>query len=419
MVKWRETRSRFEPPFRSRRHPSRDSRDIVISMELQTDEKIEQPGDSVSDVDEAVSPQTAEEIEGLGDPDSDIDEAVYPLDDIMVRSETRTVADVVARINRERYVMDPDFQRDFVWDPKKQSKLIESCVMRIPLPVLYVAEGLDGRIVVVDGLQRLTTFVRFLNDKLTLTGLGDAHPLKGKRFSQLPVQLQERVEDTQLTLYILDKSAPQRAHLDIFERVNSGAILSRQQMRNALFNGPGTRWLQKMSKSEPFLQATGRSLNTKIMRDREAINRFAGFRVLGWKSYNKGDMDDFLARTIERLNDFEESRLATLENEFSASMEQNYQLFYRHSFRKSLKKEKMWAGRSVINIALFDVLSWAFSKIPSATVEDDADEIADRIVNLVLDEEFEYAITYSTNSTVQVQTRFRMVEEKLSDWIEA
>ncbi len=361
--------------------------------------------------------QTDEKIEGLGDPDSDVDGAAYPLDDIMVRSETRTVAEVVKRINRERFIMDPDFQRDFVWDPKKQSKLIESCVMRIPLPVLYVAQGTDGRIVVVDGLQRLTTFARFLNDKLSLTDLGDNHPLKGKKFSQLPIALQERVEETQLILYILDKSAPQRAQLDIFERVNGGVTLSRQQMRNAIFNGPGTRWLRKMSKSKSFLSATGRSLNTKIMRDREAINRFSGFRVLGWKSYERGDIDDFLARTIEKLNNFEEGRLTTLENEFLASMEQNYQLFGRHSFRKSLISADVWERRSVINIALFDVLSWAFSKMPRDAVESDADEIAGRIRSLVLNGKFEHAITYSTNSTVQVRTRFRMVEKELCDWI--
>ena len=314
--------------------------------------------------------------------------------------------------------MAPDFQRDFVWDGKKQSKLIESCIMRIPLPVLYVAEGADGRIVVVDGLQRLTTFVRFLSDKLTLTDLGDDHPLKGKRFSQLPIDLQERVEDTHLTLYILDKKAPQRAQLDIFERVNSGATLSRQQMRNAIFNGPGTRWLHKISKSKSFLDATGRSLNTKIMRDREAINRFAGFHVLGWKSYKKGDIDDFLARTIEELNGLDEQHLVDLEIKFSQSMKNNYKLFGRHSFRKSLKEQKSGAGRSVINIALFDVLSWAFSRIPSGSIENGSDEIASRVVNLVFNHEFEHAITYSTNSTIQVRTRFRMVEEKLSDWIE-
>lgn len=363
--------------------------------------------------------QTEEEIEGLGDPTSDIDEAVYPLDDIMVRSEKRTVADVVARINRGRYIMDPDFQRDFVWEPKKQSKLIESCIMRIPLPVLYVAEGPDGRIAVVDGLQRLTTFVRFLNGKLTLTNLGDNHPLNGKKFSQLTVNLQERVEDTQLTLYILDKSAPQRAQLDIFERVNGGVTLSRQQMRNAIFNGPGTRWLSKMSKSKPFLDATGRSLNTKIMRDREAINRFAGFHLLGWKSYKNGDIDDFLARTIEKLNFVDEQNIVGIEAKFLQAMKNNYRLFGPHSFRKSLGDGDREARRSVINIALFDVLSWAFSKIPDDAVKDDAEEFKRRVVRLFVNSAFERAIVYSTNSTAQVRTRFCMVEEELSSWMEA
>ena len=204
-----------------------------------------------------------EEIEGLGDPLADVDENVYPLDDVMVRSETRTVAEVVERINRGRFFLDPDFQRDFVWEPSKQSKLMESCLMRIPLLVLYVAEAPDGKVAVVDGLQRLTTFVRFLGDELALIGLGRDHPLNGKRFSGLPIHLRERVEDTQLTLYILDKDAPQRARLDIFERVNSGAVLTRQQMRNAIYNGSGTRWLSDMAKKEIFLTSTGQSLNAK------------------------------------------------------------------------------------------------------------------------------------------------------------
>ena len=358
----------------------------------------------------------AEEIEGLGDPDVDVDRPDYPLDDIMVRSETRTVSEVVNRITRGRFVLGPDFQRDFVWEPKKQSKLIESCVMRIPLPVLYVAEGEDGRITVVDGLQRLTTFQRFLNDKFALTGLGNDHPLTGHKFTELPLNLQERVEDTQLTLYILDKGAPRRAQLDIFERVNSGAVLSRQQMRNAIYNGPGTSWLRKMSKSRSFLRATGFSLNTRIMRDREAVNRFSGFHVLGWPSYANGDMDDFLARTIENLNRIDESSRSALGRQFEKSMMANYALFHRHSFRKSLAYQSK--KRSVVNMALFDVLSWAFARIPKRSIEEEGEEIAEKIRNLIENDEFEHVITYSTNSTAPVHTRFEMVSEALDWWMD-
>src|SRR4051812_18768614 len=95
----------------------------------------------------------------------------YPLDAVFVQTETRIFSEVVKRIEGDRYILDPDFQRDFVWQPQKQSKLIESCVMRIPLPVFYVAEANDGRIIVVDGLQRLTTFVRFIGNQFRLVGL--------------------------------------------------------------------------------------------------------------------------------------------------------------------------------------------------------------------------------------------------------
>lgn len=368
-------------------------------------------------MDDSSDTDQTEEIEGLGNPDEDAD-PVYPLDDIMVRSETRTVSEVVRRINGDRFILDPDFQRDFVWAPKKQSKLIESCVMRIPLPVLYVAEGSDGRISVVDGLQRLGTFSRFLNDKLTLTDLGDGHPLTGKKFSELSLNLQERVQDTQLTLYILDKSAPRRAQLDIFERVNGGEVLSRQQMRNAIYNGPGTRWLRKVSRSDAFLRATGRSLNTKIMRDREAINRFAGFHLLGWASYAKGDMDEFLARTIEKLNKMSDGDLTDLEHTVTTSMGSNFALFGHHSFRKSLRENRPYVRRSVVNIALFDVLSWVFARLPCAAVEQDGDAIAESIRLLILNDEFERAITYSTNSTAPVHTRFGMAADELSGWLD-
>ena len=366
-----------------------------------------------STFDGSATNEQGEEIEGIGDP-GDLPTADYPLDDIMVRTEARSVSEVVKRIRRNRFFMAPDFQRDFVWKPARQSKLIESCIMRIPLPVLYVAEGTDGRIVVVDGLQRLTTFVRFINDELKLTGLGEGHPLDGKCYSDLPVNLQERVEDTQLTLYILDKNAPQRAKLEIFERVNSGSVLTRQQMRNALYNGDGTRWLYEMARRSEFLDATGGSLNDKTMRDREAVNRFAAFHIFGADAYDGGDIDDFLARAIRFLNGKDEAWLRDLGKRFRLSMRNNHALFENHAFRKSLASDQ--ERRSLINISLFDVMSTMLSVTSRRMVDDNADEIWGRVANLVKDATYAHAITYSTNSTSQVRARFRMTMEVLGDF---
>ena len=157
-----------------------------------------------------------EEIEGLG-ADEDASWGDYPIDTVLIRNEIRTVHDVLRRIEKGSFVMNPDFQRDFIWGEDKQSKLIESVLMRIPLPVFYLAEDDLGRLVVVDGLQRLSTFQSFVNNKLRLR-LSHQGELNMKRFEDLSPKLQNRVEDCNLILYIIDAKVPERARLDIFER---------------------------------------------------------------------------------------------------------------------------------------------------------------------------------------------------------
>ncbi len=374
---------------------------------------------SESETDYAEPKKEVEGVEeGAGDGWGD-----YPLDAVFVRTETRSVSEVVKRIDNKRYILDPDFQRDFVWPPLKQSKLIESCIMRIPLPVFYVAEAKDGRIIVVDGLQRLTTFARFLGNKFKLTGLasGDdgraSNELEGKFFDDLPLSLQERVLDTQLTMYILDAKAPERARLDIFERVNSGEQLTRQQMRNALYNGVGTNWLKDAAGGAPFQAATGRSLNPKAMRDREAINRFCAFKLLGREKYTTSDMDRFLAEGLAALSSLSDDERSLLRKGFDAAMLLNHKLFGEHAFRKSLAGTTTY--RTVINISLFEVCAVTMNSLRADLGIEVETLLHDAIVDLVRDREFDRSITYSTNSTVSVQRRFSAMEKVISKVVRA
>ena len=361
-----------------------------------------------------------EEPEGLDTSESSgWDE--YPLDALFVRKDQRTVREIVNRIEKGRYLLDPDFQRDFVWSATKQSRLIESCLMRIPLPVFYVAEAKDGKIIVVDGLQRLTTFFRFINNQFSLIGLGEGRdgvkqesPLLNKNFKGLPLTLQERLEDTQLTLYILDSKAPERAKLDIFERVNGGVPLTRQQMRNCLFNGKATKLLKKIAENEMFLKVTGGSLDKKSMRDREVINRFFAFYLLGVEQY-KADMDDFLARALEKMNQLDEEELKKLEAVFTQALTINNMFFGKHAFRKSLALDDKYAGRTVINIALFDVCSVLFAELKNDDVEQKTDLFKNKMRDLLNDNQFIHAITYATNGLFQVRTRFTMMKVAISE----
>ena len=351
-----------------------------------------------------------EELEGL---DSRVGSwGDYPIDDLLIRTQNRTIYEVYRRIEQGSYIMNPDFQRDFIWDEKKQSKLIESVVMRIPLPVFYMAEDDEGRTVVVDGLQRLFTFQRFLKGDLKLQ-IPDRAELNGKRFSDLKPRLQHRIEDFNLTFYTIDLKVPEQARLDIFERVNGGVALTRQQMRNCLFMGQATSFLKEEARTAIFLKATGHSLNSKTMRDREFVNRFCAFHIMPLDSY-RGDMDVFLAGCLRRMNKMDGSHLSQLSHEFRNGLANNYHLFKQHAFRKH-DPNRAYQKRSVLNASFWDVMSTGLSHYETEHVKEFAEPLRQAVYELLADSDFQDAITYSPNSTKRVKLRFekarRVIEE--------
>lgn len=355
-----------------------------------------------------------EKIEGLTD-DTDASWGDYPIDTMLIRNETRTVHDVLRRIEKGSFVMDPDFQRDFIWPEDKQSKLVESVLMRIPLPVFYLAEDDDGRMVVVDGLQRLSTFQRFMKSELQLKLPGQT-TLNKKRFRDLSPKLQNRVEDCNLILYVIDAKVPERARLDIFERVNGGVPLTRQQMRNCLFMGDATKFLKVEAATESFLNATGRSLDALTMRDREFVNRFCAFQLLLLDEY-KGDMDDFLARALKKMNNLGQQGLVKLSAEFRTSLANNLQVFGKHAFRKHSPGQD---SRSVLNASLWDVMSTGLSLYPEHLVEARANDLREGFFRMLGDDSFITAITYGTNDIKKVKHRFAVAgavfKEVLGDY---
>lgn len=334
----------------------------------------------------------------------------YPIDDLLIRHENRTIHDVIRRIDQNNYVMDPDFQRDFIWPEDKQSKLIESVIMRIPLPVFYLAEDDKGRMVVVDGLQRLSTFHRFVKDELRLD-LPDRKELHDKRFSDLSSKLQNRVEDCNLVFYIIDSKAPERARLDIFERVNSGEPLTRQQMRNSLFMGKATLFLKDESKTEVFLTATGGSLDAKKMRDREFVNRFCAFQILDFVEY-RGDMDLFLAECLRKMNGMADDELSSLSGEFRRGLANNFMLFDQYAFRKHAPGQDR---RGVLNASFWDVMCTGLSRYSEEQIRACADPLRESVYRLLDDEDFNISITYGPNDPRKVRHRFQMTRQKFGE----
>lgn len=363
-------------------------------------------GESIGDVDEEEEDDGLDGFEPIGQSGfSD-----FPIDSPMIRTEHRTVHDILRRIEKDQMVLTPDFQRDFVWDERQQSRLIESMLMRIPLPVMYLAENLDGKLVVVDGLQRITTFWSFIKGDLALKL--EQPELKGKRFGDLDMRFQTRIEDTTLTLYIIDAKVKEQVRLDIFERVNSGAPLTRPQMRNCIYNGPGTKWLRDRASSPAFAQLftpNQRDKLAKAMRDREFANRFAAFQLKGWQSY-RGDMDDFLRGAILELNGLTEEMRSRLTEDFERGVRNNVFLFGKMAFRRHQAGQEK---RSPLNVALFDVMSTALSHHDEERVASVKDAMREAFYALLQQEEFRMAIAYGTSHTDHVEKRFAAVNNAL------
>lgn len=362
-----------------------------------------------SDATATNTPEKEGSIEGYEPPEPGGWEG-YPLDELAIRDERRAAVDVVRRIAQGRFVMDPDFQRGFVWDATKQSRLIESILLRIPLPTFYVAEDKSGRLIVVDGRQRLTTLQRFLEGDLKLK-LPDRPELDGKVFGELDPRLQNRVEDCQLLFYIIDHSVPERARLDIFERVNGGEVLTRQQMRNAIYNGAATEFLREEAETDLFREATGGSLNTNKMQDREFVNRFVAFSLMRLDAY-KGDMDKWLADGLLRLAKLTDDKREDLRARFRRTLTNNLVVFGKHAFRKHRSPDQ---DRSIINASLFDVMAQGLADRPKDAVSEHAEGIRQSLYVLFDVPAFNKAITYGPNTPKEVRTRFQMIENMMQE----
>ena len=364
-----------------------------------------------------LNPETmdASAIEGYEEPTAGGWEG-YPLDELAIRDERRSATDVNRRIEQGRFILDPDFQRDFVWDRDKQSRLIESILLRIPLPVFYVAEDSGGRLIVVDGRQRLTTIRQFLTGSLTLK-LPDREELHRRKFNDLETRLQHRIEDCQLHFYIIDHAVPEKARLDIFERVNGGEVLTRQQMRNAIFNGPATAFLREEANSDIFKLATGSSLNIKKMQDREFVNRFCSFVLFPLDEY-KGDMDDWLAKSLKGINlhartspSSERFSCDNLRTLFRRGLANNVVLFGDQSFRKHTPGS---GRRGLLNASLFDVMCFMLSGVDPSHVLENRQEWRNAFFDLMASEAFLRSITYSPNTPNVVRRRFDLAYQRFS-----
>lgn len=291
---------------------------------------------------------------------------------IDIDTKQPTVSNVVDRIRHNELNLRPDFQRmGDLWSTQRQSRLIESLLLRIPLPAFYfdveTVRGTDGLIYVkwnvIDGLQRLCTIRNFMladpSDErfLRLTGMEFLTQYEGRAFFELPRPYQRIIEETQLTAYLIKPGTPSNVKFNIFRRVNTGGVpLNQQEVRHALNQGVAADFLKELAETDSFRNATQSKLSPKRMQDREFVNRFLAFYLQETEAYQ--DMDSFMNDALKIVSSMPIDARLQVKRSFCETLDVLYYLLGDNAFRRMDLN-----GAPKINKALFEVFTVCVAKL--------------------------------------------------------
>lgn len=344
-----------------------------------------------------------------------------PFDPTKIRVDTRkiTIDLVLKRIEYQELDLAPAFQRRDIWTNDAKSRLIESILIRIPLPAFYIDATDDDRWLIIDGLQRLTALKQFLIEKnLKLTGLQYLAELTNKTYDELQRKYQRRLLETELTLSIIEAGTPPEVKYNIFRRINTGGIpLSPQEIRHALNQGKSTELLDRLAQLKEFTKVTNldKSKKRERMIDQEFILGFLAYSIYGYEKYNEfKSRDAFFVQTMQLINKgFSEEGLKNLENKFKKSMMAAYDIFGKNAFRK-ISKQK--SKRYPLNQALFEVWSVILSQLN----DNDIELLKQRKSNSI--EKFKYLVDNDkeflesiSQATKKVEVRFGKIENLIQE----
>jgi hypothetical protein len=347
------------------------------------------------------------------DPDED-ESIVQPFDPAEIRVETRSMSLdlLLQRIEYKELDLAPDFQRKGgLWKTKAKSRLIESLLIRIPLPAFYMDATDDDRWSVIDGLQRLSILKSFVIDQtMKLEGLEFLSQLEGKTYDEIPRNFQRRILEAQVTVYLIEKGTPPEVKFNIFRRINTGGLpLTPQEIRHALYQGPATELLKELAGSQEFLDATTKSIPSDRMADREFILRFIAFRITDPEEYTSVEFDSFLAEKMKEINQMNSNEIDLLKLEFSKAMNLALELFGDNAFRKRYDE---YSARLPINKALFEAWSVNLSTLSEAESEllkKREDVLNDEFIELMNYWQFANSISQGTGDPGRVKIRFKLI----------
>ncbi len=375
-------------------------------------------------------------LPGFDDQDSDsVSPITHPFNPAAIKvSIKQTMVELLAkRWSNNEIDLEPSFQRRArLWSKEQRSRLIESLLLKIPLPVFYVASDEKDNWRVVDGIQRLTTLFDFIVPQppyagqgegvgFALSGLEYLLDLEGKSYAGLPRHLQRRIDETQLTVNVIEYGTPELVMLNIFKRINTGGImLNSQEIRNALHSGKAREFLQALIAEPVFKDATG-SVNDERFGAQELVLRCIAFAHRPWAEYAKADggLEGYISGMMAELDALSSKKLNSLRRDFCKSMVAATALFGPNAFRKPAPKG---AKRNALNRPLFEAWGANLARCNEkqiALLLAQKSLVQKKFRALLKKDEFQQAISYGTGMPAKVQYRLTQIKKLIDEVLHA
>lgn len=312
----------------------------------------------------------------------------YNLENLQSKAKERTVRTQTIEYDLETLVkkikvgiikLDPDYQRRHRWNNATSSCLIESLILNIPIPIIYLSYDIDvdtneegARYSVIDGQQRLTAINNFFKNEYALEGLDILEDLEGCFYKDMPPFLLRRLEERTIKCLRIDSTVDDQVKYDIFERLNSGSVkLESHELRNAIYRGPFNDMCKELSENENFrtllqipLDKPEENAKVKKMEDVEYVLRFFSLINDNYNNYKKKagtQFKDFLSENLDKFNALDAEELKKYSKLFKKTMKAILENIGKLAFAKYKYEEGELIKQSNFNVAVYDALSIAFA----------------------------------------------------------
>lgn len=347
----------------------------------------------------------------IGENDQDITKP-FATKDIKVTNVIVSLSSLVNRLKGDEIDLNPGFQRhENLWKDKQMSRLMESILLKLPLPVFYFDVSDPDKWIVVDGLQRLSTINKYIiENKLKLKNLEFLDDLNGKNYEDLGRVYKRTIDETQINTYQIEAQTPKEVRYSIFSRINTGGLqLNAQEIRQALNQrGGGVNFLKQTVDKTEFKNIVG--ISNERMAGQELVLRFVAFKILDNEKFKT--MGNFLDLAMEEIDKKNQKTLDSLTEKLINSIKFSEEILgANHRFSRYIADENKIKS---VNKSLFDVLTVCFDEINDKNkFLQNKKEFITKLQELLNDEKSDFfkSITKGTSGKWAKETRFKVIRE--------